>query len=1405
MRYDSQVKEESLKYVEHKFIFNLTSKKIKIPVYENGSDEELLRTLREFADMVRDYNFLANNVFVSNAYEFFSTTVKGQAKETWNSVLSDPTVAPAGQRDVAAWNAQQAAFLIEMIGSEGYNNQLEYLRSTKKPREMKVRRWVRRVKTINTYLELLDPTRARLTDRQIVEYVIAPNIPHSWSKDFRLAKGHLATTTRDAVEILEEIELAEPKEKKISGDRKDRREQGQGKGKGRNSRNQRRNNPHIKNPCRKHDGKHSWEDCPDNPRSSNFRGKSKWNDGGNRQRGGRDRFDRNSHRSGKNKSERRDESNQISRRRKTKKSSRRVRFEDPSSSSSSSESESEESRAIRGILRKSDNQPKSKKTNVPSAEILFAVDGKVYRALADSGTSASLASKEVSRAGKKVGKSKSVSWSTQAGEFKTNKSFQLCGATLPQFTSNRTFNCVVHRFEKRDGDPYDVILGRDVMGQLGLDLCFGAGEFRWGDLRVSMVPRGHLKRENVEETQLLEELACEEMNLLESKYEKAEIATVIDNQTHLNSEQREKLSAVLREFEDLFQGKLGAWNGPKIDIELKQGVAPFHGRPYKIPHAIKDTVKTEVNRLVNIGVLSPNPRSEWAAPSFAIPKKDGRIRFVSDFRQLNKRAKRRPYPLPLIRELIESIGALTFATAIDLSMGYYHMHLTDRAKDYCTIVLPWGKYAYNSLPMGFSGSSDVFQEALGSMFTDLERVLVYIDDILVLGDETFEVHLELVSEVLTRLRDKGLQVNPLKSFWAQPEVEYLGFVIGQDGLRPQQKKIDAILAIKRPDNQRQLRRFVGMINYYKEMWRGRADTMQALTAMTGKGVKFQWTQEMDAAFAKIKAILAEDTMLAYPRYGERFHVHTDASDKQMGGVVSQKDRPIAFFSRKLNSAQRRYTTTDKELLAIVETLKQFKTMLKGQDVVVHTDHQNLTYESTEHTSDRVLRQRLLLEEYGVTLKYVKGESNVVADALSRLPYDNQHEGSGTEESFLQRRVFEDQDPFVLDFGSLAATQASDSDISKRVRIGEYKRQRFGEERLATKQGKIVVPVAQQKAVLEWYHEMLQHPGAQRMYHTIRQYFTWKKMKAQIEDLVAHCDVCQRCKKTGKKKYGKLPLKDDNSPEPFESVAVDLVGPWKVDVVQALGDDAGTRTTEQEFKALTIIDLGTCLTEIAPYVTKRADAIAEIFDRVWLCRYPRPSRCYHDNGTEFTGAEFQEMLASFGIKSKPTTVKNPQANAVLERTHLTLGDQLRTQQFTYDDWATQLEAACQTTSWALRSTVHSTTGYSAGQLAFGRDMLMQCRVTADWETIKRKRIESSRKTLDRENASRIAHDYSVGDRVLLVLSGDEVKRKLDTPTAGPFRVVAVSRNGTVKILRDGYEERVNIRRLRPYLEPDSENL
>ena len=446
------------------------------------------------------------------------------------------------------------------------------------------------------------------------------------------------------------------------------------------------------------------------------------------------------------------------------------------------------------------------------------------------------------------------------------------------------------------------------------------------------------------------------------------------------------------------------------------------------------------------------------------------------------------------------------------------------------------------------------------------------------------------------------------------------------------------------------------------------------------------------------------------------------------------------------------------------------------------------------------------------LHYVKGENNPVADAISRLPLEEEViTGDVTElgdicmeEEFLRRRVFEDNTLFPMNLTTIHQHQekATGEKFSE-----EFKQEKHGALQLWTKDGRIVIPKTLKEDVMQWYHETLQHPGQQRMYNTLRQQWYWRGMKKDIDNMVSKCAKFQKFKKTARKKYGKLPAKDSDLPPPFHTVCVDLVGPWKIEVEQALGDDntssrkrnknKRTRKITMEFKALTILDATTTLMEIEPYERKNSEEIAHLFDQEWLCRYPRPEVCIHDNGGEFMGMEFQEMLASYGIKAKPTTVKNPQANAIIERTHLTMADQLRMRTFTYDNWKQQLQGVCREVSWALRSTVHSTIQYTPGQLVFVRDMITQMKVISDWEAIKARKIESTLKTLKRENRSRIQQEYAVGEKVLITVT--DLQSKLDQPTEGPFEIKRVNKNGTVSIYRDGYNEKINIRRLKPFRE------
>ena len=197
-----------------------------------------------------------------------------------------------------------------------------------------------------------------------------------------------------------------------------------------------------------------------------------------------------------------------------------------------------------------------------------------------------------------------------------------------------------------------------------------------------------------------------------------------------------------------------------------------------------------------------------------------------------------------------------------------------------------------------------------------------------------------------------------------------------------ESKIKAIMNIDEPKNKKELRSFIGVVNYYRDMWVRRSHVLAPLAALTSKTTKWHWGEKQRRAFALAKRIIAKETILAYPDFSKKFVIHTDASAYQLGGVISQGGKPIAFYSRKLNDAQTRYTTTERELLSIVETLKAYKHILLGYEIEVHTDHKNLVYKT--FNTDRVMRWRLLIEEFGPKLLYIKGEKNIVADALSRL-------------------------------------------------------------------------------------------------------------------------------------------------------------------------------------------------------------------------------------------------------------------------------------------------------------------------------------------------------------------------------------------------------------------------------------
>ena len=460
-----------------------------------------------------------------------------------------------------------------------------------------------------------------------------------------------------------------------------------------------------------------------------------------------------------------------------------------------------------------------------------------------------------------------------------------------------------------------------------------------------------------------------------------------------------------------------------------------------------------------------------------------------------------------------------------------------------------------------------------------------------------------------------------------------------------------------------------------------------LTELTKKTNKsFKWQTKHQEAFDNLKRELARQVILAYPDFTKTFEIYTDASKYQIGAVITQENKPIAFYSRKLTDCQTRYTVTELELPALVETLREYRSILLGQKIVVYTDHKNLTF--ANFTTDHVTRWRLIVEEHGPKIAYLPGKTNIIADALSRLPMI---ENTPSDQIFFTDTCFNQEDTdFPVSYQLISEKQAQDH---------------------------------------------------------------------------------------------RLQAKKNSMPK------------------------SPTNSEPTKFNALTIIDLATCLMELVAIPNKDTLTVARALDRAWFSHYPRPVECAHDNGSEFVGIEFQEMLQSYGVKSKLTTVRNPQANGILERTHQVIGNLLRSTRLMSQALSTldaQQELLAPVT-WAINSTYHTTLQATPGQLAFQRDTIMPTTYLANWAAIQHRRQEQSINSTTKENSSRIRHEYRLNDRVLIRRGVENpYLRTLARPTEGPYKIIDIEQlpiNGTVLIqCTANTTECVNIRRLVPFFEP-----
>ena len=753
--------------------------------------------------------------------------------------------------------------------------------------------------------------------------------------------------------------------------------------------------------------------------------------------------------------------------------------------------------------------------------------------------------------------------------------------------------------------------------------------------------------------------------------------------TNFKSESiRKKMEEILEEYKEVFTDELIY----KKNSEPKHGVKhhittegpPIHSRFRRLPPDKLKAAKEVFRQMEKAGICR-KASSPWASPLHMVPKADGSWRPCGDYRRLNNATKPDHYPLPNIADITNVLGGAKFFSKIDLLKGYFQIPVAEEDKEKTAIVTPFGTFIFNFTCFGLRNAGATFQRMMDQIFEDIPCVIVYIDDILIFS-KTLKQHYQDIRKVLRILKENGLVVRKDKCEWVKTSVEFLGHHLNARGLAPLPQKVEAINKFPKPRSVKNMQEFAGMVNYYHRFLPSLADIMHPLyEALKGKPKKLNWTSELNKAFEETKQALANATRLAYPQEKGRLYLTTDASSKAIGGVLEQETeegrRPLSFFSRKLTPAEEKYSTFDRELLAVHRGVRHFHHFVEGRPFIIETDHLpliNAFMKKADAWSPRQQRQLSAIAEYPCTMTYIRGKSNRVADALSRNSVNAIQLG--------------------LSYKRIAEEQKNDEDL-QRLRQ-ERKALTWLESKVAgvpliceTSCGRPrpFIPRILRQEVFQQCHN-LSHPSAKSTIKIITERYIWNNMKADIRKWCRQCIKCQT---------SKVIRHTESGIGNFESSTARLAH-LHVDIVGPLPPSEGYRYL------FTIIDRNTRWTDAIPLRTQTAEACARAL-LTWVARYGVPESIVSDRGANFTSDLWAELSKSLGFKLQHTTAYNPEANGIIERFHRTLKSSL-TASCTSPLWSRKLP-------WVmlgLRTTPHSAFNASPAEVLYG-----QClRIPAD---------------------------------------------------------------------------------------------
>jgi hypothetical protein len=758
----------------------------------------------------------------------------------------------------------------------------------------------------------------------------------------------------------------------------------------------------------------------------------------------------------------------------------------------------------------------------------------------------------------------------------------------------------------------------------------------------------------------------------ETEEEFAYLKEVDLSEAYLTEGQKRGFLEFLKGFPGLFsKGFRDVGYTTTVTHKMETEGPPIKQRPYKVPYALRDEARKEIDRLLEAKIIIPS-KSPYSAPVVLVRKPDQSIRFCCDYRAINAVTKANSLPLKHINDMLSLFHGVQYLSVMDLSSGFWQVGMDKDSQEKTAFCCQDGTlYEWTRMPFGLKNSPATFCRLMEIVLSglDFEICLCYVDDIIAWG-KSVEDMTQNLKKIFGRLQKHGLKLKAKKCYFFRREVEFVGHIVGRDGIKVSPSKVEAVVNAKPPENKTELRSFLGLVNYYRKFVPGCANISNPLTKLTEENTPYQWSKECQKGFETLKEKLTHAPVLKMPDFNNEFLLAVDASGYAVGAVLSQKDEhgkehPIAYASKTLSKPERNYPTCELEALALIFGVKHFYPFLYGKPFTLLSDHYPLTWlMNSKNLRGRLGRWAMLIQSLPIKIVYKKGKLHGNADGVSRLRSGETEDTVPTlcEDVFLPiyAMTLTELDREVLT--QVADRQKDDpkwGPLIQYMETGELPEgnidvetilatsrdyyliggtlYRIQYDRRNQKKYLLVVPDEVKEIVIRSCHDipMAGHQGMVVTEERVRMRFWWKNLRKDVRDWVASCKSCAT------KKDPVVPVR-----APLTSIApLAKFQRWYTDCVGPLP------LTEQGNKFFIIfVESITKYVEIFALPDLKAETTARVFVSGIVLRYGICKELYSDQGTNYTADLMRGIEDILGITPVFSSSFHPMSNGTAERTN-----------------------------------------------------------------------------------------------------------------------------------------------------------